>query len=110
MMMTIINSSSKDTIATEDTVALDLHAYATVSLLAIPLDLRPSYSFWDNLFCFLKYILSQLWLILFACLKEKNKQLGIPIVAQWLTNLTSIHEDVGSIPGLAQWIKGPALP
>lgn len=59
-MMTIINSSSKDTIATEDTVALDLHAYATVSLLDIPLplDLRPSYSFWDNLFCFLKYILS----------------------------------------------------
>ena len=31
-------------------------------------------------------------------------------MAQWLTNPTSTHEDVGSIPGLTHWVKDLALP
>ena len=40
----------------------------------------------------------------------KKLSLGVPVVAQWLTNPTRNHEVVGSIPGLAQWVKDLVLP
>ena len=41
---------------------------------------------------------------------SKIAKSGAPVMAQWLTNPTRNHEVVGSIPGLAQWVKDPALP
>ena len=36
--------------------------------------------------------------------------MGVPIVAQWLTNATRNHEVACSVPALAQWVNNPSLP
>ena len=41
---------------------------------------------------------------------SKKLKIGVPIEDQWLTNLIRNHEVVGLIPGLAQWVRDPALP
>ena len=39
----------------------------------------------------------------------KKNFLRVPVVAQWLTNLTRNHEVAGLIVGLDQWVKDPVL-
>ena len=40
----------------------------------------------------------------------KIRVVGVPVVAQWLTNPTRNHEVAGSVPALAQWVNDPVLP
>ena len=45
-----------------------------------------------------------------ACTKKSTEKLfsGVPVVAQRVKSPTSIHKEVGLIPGFDQWVKDPA--
>ena len=40
----------------------------------------------------------------------KRDNVGVPVVAQRLTNPTRNHVVAGSVPAPAQWVKDTALP
>ena len=45
----------------------------------------------------------------FIKFQSRKASMGVPVKAQWLRNVASIHEDAASVPGLTQWIKDRAL-
>ena len=57
------------------------------------------------LFSFLAFI----WPLVYMVRESFKLHAGVPVVAQWVKNLTDIHKDSGLIPGLAQWVKNMAL-
>ena len=58
----------------------------------------------------LSHLTSDLLLVLAHGGLEAEPAVEVPDVAQQVKNPTSIHEDAGSIPGLAQRVKGLELP
>ena len=50
------------------------------------------------------------WSVLLGGLQFNTSPLGVIVMTQQVMNLTSIREDMGPIPGPAQWVKDLVFP
>ena len=53
--------------------------------------------------------LTSQWILKSCASETYNLHKRSSLVAQWVKSPTSIHEDMGSIPGLAQWVRDPVF-
>ena len=63
---------------------------------------------WQGIYNFLNHLVMNIAIISSTRVSRKKKSRSSPC-GSVVVNSTSMHEDSGSIPGLAQWVKDQVL-